>query len=66
MHILIWNTTYACARIVLYPGTETANSTDWYGFGMNSGQIVCNVAAINANGLTVRSSTLATHHGFKD
>ena len=37
------NTTYAGARIVLYPGTGTANSTDLYGFGMNGGQIVYNV-----------------------
>ena len=68
-------TTYAGARIVLWPGSGTSSSTDWYGFGMNGGQLVYNVpsgqahsfqvngaqvVSINSNGITVGSSTLAT------
>ena len=36
-------TTYTGARIVLWPGSGTLSSTNWYGFGMNSGQLVNNV-----------------------
>ena len=68
-------TKYAGARIVLWPGSGTSSSCDWYGFGMNAAQLVYNVpsgqihsfqvngaqvAYINSTGITVGSSTVAT------
>ena len=40
---LILTTTYTGACIVLWPGTGTATSTDWYGIGMNAEQLVYHV-----------------------
>ena len=37
------STTYTGSCIILWPGAGTSSSTDWHGFGMNSGQVVYNV-----------------------
>jgi len=65
-------TTFTGARIVLWPGSGTPSSTDWYGFGMNGNTLVYNVpsgmihsfqvngtqiAYINSAGITVPSGT---------
>jgi hypothetical protein len=70
-------TTYTGARIVLWPGSGFSTSTDWYGLGMNSGQMVYNVpsgqthsfqvngtavVAINSGGISVAGSVLASQY----
>jgi len=68
-------TTYAGARVVLYPGGGLSTSTDWYGLGMNSYILVYNaptgarhsfqvngteVGYINSAGLTVTSAKVGS------
>ena len=62
---------------MLWPGSGASSATDWYGFGMNSGQPVYNVpsgtthsfqvngaqvVAINSAGITVASLTLVSQY----
>ena len=64
-------TYYTGARIVLWPGTGTPTSTDWYGLGMNGNTLVYNVpsscnhlfqvngtriAYIDSSGMTIGTS----------
>ena len=65
-------TTYAGARVVLFPGSGLSTSTDWYGLGMNGNTLVYNapstarhsfqingteIGYINSAGFNVTSAT---------
>ena len=51
-------TTYTGARIVLWPGSGISTSTDWYGFGMNSGQMVQNVPSGQTHSFQVNGTAV--------
>jgi len=52
-------TTYTGARIVLWPGSGTPTSTDWYGLGMNGYTLIYNVVSSAIHSFQVNGTQVA-------